>query len=86
MNEKKDVFNRRFAKHLRLSREIGKHLLKIGKNETSVVIEHKIDVENDTAKLHTSITLLPIRRLYKDGDKIISDEDLLYEMLESDLL
>jgi hypothetical protein len=82
----KETFNRRFNKHLRLSREIGKHLLKAGKNETSVLIEHKVVVIGEVAKMQTTITLLPIRRLYKEGDRILDDDALTMEMLESDLL
>ena len=85
MNDVKEEFNRNFKAHLHNSREIAKHLLKIGKNETSVLISHKVNIINSVISLETELTLLPVRRIYKMGDKLIEDDDLTFEMLEADL-
>jgi hypothetical protein len=69
-----------------MSREIAKHFCKIGKSETSCLIEHTVEIIESKAKLKTLITLLPVRRLYKEGDALVDDEYLTYEMLEDDLL
>ena len=81
----KEEFNKTFESHLHNSREIAKHLLKIGKNETSVLISHKVTIVNSIISLETELTLLPVRRIYKMGDKLIEDDDLTFEMLEADL-
>jgi len=78
-------FNERFINHLRQSREIAKHLLKIGKNETSALISHKVVIKDNKVTLETEIDLLPIRRIYKQGSKLVEDNDLTFEMLEADL-
>ena len=78
-------FNEVFMHHLHKSREIAKHLIGIGKNESSVLISHKVKIVDGITRLETELTLLPIRRVYKLGDKLIDDDDLTYEMLESDL-
>ena len=81
----KDRFNKTFELHLHNAHEVAKHLLKIGKNETSVLISHKVKIVDTVMSLETEITLLPIRRVYKLGDKLIDDDDLTFEMLEGDL-
>jgi len=86
LTTEKPIFKKRLEEHLSISREIAKHLCKIGKSETSCLIEHKVEIIESKAVLKTNVTLLPIRRLYKDGNVLIDDEYLTYEMLESDLL
>jgi len=85
VEEVHEGFNKRFKAHLHKSRDVAKHLLKIGKNETSAIISHKVNLINDDVVLKTEITLLPIRRIYKQGDKLVDNDDLTFEMLESDL-
>ena len=76
-------FQNVLKRHLAISRDIGKHYMKIGKKETSVIITQKVEIENEgNANLKTTITLLPVRRMYNDGTKIVDDEYLLYEMSE----
>lgn len=82
----KEIFTEHFTKHLHKTREIGKHLLKIGKNDTSVIIGHEIIVDDSVVKIRSTITLLPVRRIYKQGDRLLEDDALTHEMLESDLL
>lgn len=86
MTTEKKIFQKRLDDHLKMSREIAKHFCKIGKSETSCLIEHTVEIIESKAKLKTLITLLPVRRLYKEGDALVDDEYLTYEMLEDDLL
>lgn len=69
-------------KHLTISRDIGKHFMKTGKSETSVLIEHYADIEDGITTLKTRVSLLPVRRMYMHGSKIVDDEYLTYEMEE----
>ena len=85
MSEVKTHFNNAFKTHLRTSHEIAKHLVKLGKNETSVLIAHKVKIVDSVVSIETELTLLPVRRVYKLGNRLIDDDDLTYEMLESDL-
>ena len=76
-------FQKVLQRHLNISRGIAKHYMKIGKKETSIIISQKVEIENDgNAKLKTTIDLLPIRRMYNDGTKIVDDAYLLHEMEE----
>ena len=84
-NDVKEEFNRIFKLHLHNAHEVAKHLLKIGKNETSVIISHKVKIVDGAMSLETELTLLPIRRVYKVGDKLIDDDDLTFEMFEGEL-
>lgn len=73
------------VKHLRQSRFYGKHILKVTNEYGSVIIKHSIHVETKINKSDTMITelnFLPIVRLYKKGNKIINDENLINEDLE----
>ena len=83
MNYYTKRFNDAVKRHLHISREISKHFLKIGKKETSTIISQKVIISDDEdAHLHTTIQLLPIRRMYHDGSEIVGEENLLYEMVE----
>lgn len=83
MNHYNERFQSGIERHLRLSRIISKHFMKIGKKETSTIISHKVVIDDDgDAHLKTTIDLLPIRRMYNDGTKVITDEYLMYEMEE----
>lgn len=76
-------FKAAFHRHLRISRDIGKHFMKVGKKETSVIISHKVEItDGSDAHLITTINLLPVRRMYNDGDEIVCDGYLLHEMQE----
>lgn len=74
-------------KHLRKSRELGKHILKVSPETGSAIISHKFIVTSfvdDRIELKTEIDFLPIIRLYKSGqNKIVDDEDLLNEDIEN---
>lgn len=83
MNMYTKRFQKALERHLRISRDIGKHFMKIGKGETSVIISHKVDImDDDNAHLKTSIELLPVRRMYREGTTVVSDDYLMYEMVE----
>jgi len=69
-------------KHLAVARDASKHFMKIGKKETSTFIKHQVIIIDEEVKLKSTITLLPIRRMYNYGDKIVDDEYLTYEMEE----
>ena len=64
------------------SNNLAKRMLKAGKDETSAIIEYTARLKGDEVNFETLITLLPVRRLYKSGSKIIDDDDLLYEKME----
>lgn len=81
MNDKEDL-NRLLAEHIKISRVVSKHFLKIGKKETSTIIKHWVDIVDGDAKLKSSVTLLPIRRMYTYGSVLVDDEYLTYEMEE----
>lgn len=59
---------------------IAKRLLFAGKEETSAIISYEVKLIGDETTFETTITLLPVRRIYKSGAKIVDDEQLLYEM------
>ena len=82
IEETEDKFTVLFNKHLGKSYDLAKSLLKTGKNETSVLIEHRIKILNGKSALITDLTILPIRRIYKEGNKIIDDEYLTHEIVE----
>lgn len=83
MNRYTKRFQRALERHLKISRGIGKHFMKIGKGETSVIISHKVEIIDDgDAHLKTAIELLPIRRMYRNGTEVINDDYLMYEMVE----
>lgn len=80
---KRERFHDAIKRHLRISRIIGKHYLKIGKRETSVIISQKAEIKDDgDAHLTTTVELLPIRRMYHEGTVIIDDAYLTHEMEE----
>lgn len=68
-------------KHQIKSNKIAARLLKIGMLETSATIEYKLKLIGDEMVFESTITLLPIRRIYKSGAKIIDDDTLMLEML-----
>lgn len=68
--------------HIRISRDVSKHFLKIGKKETSTIIKHWVDIVDGHPTMKTSITLLPIRRMYTYGSVLVDDSYLTYEMEE----
>ena len=82
IDETKDKFTILFNKHLIKSYNLAKSMLKSGKNETSVIIKHQIKIINDKSELITELTLLPVRRIYKEGDKLIDDDYLTHEIIE----
>ena len=72
-------------KHLRKSRELGKHILKITPQVGSSVIKHKFIVKScvtDRVEMISEITFLPLIRLYKK-DKIVDDENIMNEDVEN---
>lgn len=69
-------------KHQQRSNDIATRLLTVGKDETSAIIEYAVKMQGDETTFETTITLLPVRRIYKTGSKIVNDDQLLYEMLE----
>lgn len=80
---KRERFHEAINRHLRISRIIGKHYLKIGKPETSVIISQKAEIiDNGDAHLKTTVELLPIRRMYREGTVIVDDAYLTHEMEE----
>lgn len=72
--------------HLRKSRDLGKHILKISNEYGSALIEHKFilkTVVGTKVEMVTEIEFLPIIRLYKpDKSKIVDDENLINEDIE----
>lgn len=79
-------FSKRFQialeRHLKISRDVGKHFMKIGKGETSVIISQEVEMIDDgDAHLKTTIQLLPLRRMHNNIE-IIDDDYLLFEMPE----
>lgn len=78
----KDDMQKLLIEHLRISRDVSKHFLKIGKKQTSTFMEHTVEIIDGEATLKTIVTLLPIRRMYNYGTEIIDDEYLTYEMEE----
>lgn len=73
--------------HLRKSRNISKHILKVNNEYGSALIEHKIVLKthvDDRIDMVTEISFLPFLRLYKTGkNKIVDDENLLNEDIEN---
>ena len=82
IEETEDKFTVLFNKHLDKSYDLAKSLLKMGKNETSVIIEHQIRMINGKSELITNLTVFPIRRVYKEGSKIVDDDYLTHEIVE----
>lgn len=78
----KDEMAELLREHLKISRDISKHFLKIGKKETSTLIEHYADIVDGKATLKTRISLLPVRRMYTYGTVLVNNEYLTYEMEE----
>lgn len=78
----KEEMHALLKRHIIISRNISKHFLKIGKSETSTIIEHTVDIVDGEATMKTRITLLPIRRMYGAGTELIDDDELTYEMEE----
>ena len=74
------------VKHLRKSRSLAKHILKVSNSYGSALIEHKFVIKTPLSKevdMITEIEFLPLIRLYKKGeDKIIDDENLINEDIE----
>jgi len=73
------------VKHLRKSRDLSKHILKITPGVGSSVIKHKFIVTScvsDRVEMISEITFLPLIRLYKT-DKIVDDENIMNEDVEN---
>lgn len=72
--------------HLRKSRSLAKHILKVTNSYGSALIEHKFVIKtpiSEKTDMITEIEFLPLIRLYKKGeDKIVSDENLINEDIE----
>ena len=72
--------------HLRKSRELAKHILKVTNSYGSALIEHKFIIKTKLSPgidMITEIEFLPLIRLYKEGeDKIVNDENLINEDIE----
>ena len=81
MNGKAE-FNTLLNQHIEITRSAAKHFLKIGKRETSALIKHKLVVIDGQSKLKSTVMLLPIRRMYHEGEKLIDDDYITYEMAE----
>ena len=81
MNDKKE-FNDLLKEHIRISRDVSKHFLKVGKKETSTVTEHKVIIIDGGVRLKTEIFLLPQRRMYTHGGEKQSNPHQIYEMAE----
>lgn len=75
------------VKHLRKSRALGKHILKVAPDTGSALISHKFKLTtfvSDRLEMITEIDFLPVIRLYKTGqNKIVDNEDLLNEDIEN---
>ena len=82
IEETEDKFTVLFNKHLDKSYELAKSMLKMGKNETSAIIKHRLTHKPGKSELITDLTVLPIRRVYKEGNKIVDDEYLFHEIVE----
>lgn len=69
--------------HLRKSRDIGKHILKIVPEAGSAIIEHKIILITQISEkevIKSTISLLPIVRIYKkNGMLVINDVNIATE-------
>ena len=74
--------------HLRKSRDIGKHILKVVPDIGSAMIEHKFVLKtcvSDRVEMKSEISFLPEIRMYKSmGSKIVDDESLLKEDIEKE--
>lgn len=74
------------VRHLRKSRDLGKHILTVSNGYGSALIEHKFKLTtlvSDRIEMITEITFMPNIRLYKStGSKIVDDESLLNEDIE----
>lgn len=81
MNGRED-FNILLKEHIRISRIVSKHFLKIGKKETSTYIEHDVVILDGSAQLKTVVHLLPHRRIYTNGGEKFSNPHQVYEMEE----
>lgn len=81
MNCRED-FNRLLKEHIRISRIVSKHFLKVGKKETSTYIEHDVIIVDGVSKLKTVVHLLPHRRMYTNGGEKFSNPHQVYEMEE----
>lgn len=75
------------VRHLRKSRDISKHILKVSNAYGSALISHKYVLTtfvDDRIEMKTEIDFLPVIRLYKkDQNKIVDNEDLLNEDIEN---
>lgn len=79
----RERFQKAMERHLHISREVSKHFLKMGKRETSTIISQEVVLQDGgNAHLHTTIQLLPIRRMYTHGTELIEDDYLSFEMKE----
>ena len=78
--------HRIIVKHLRKSRELGQHVLKVSNEYGSALISHRFEIRTEIAQgivIYSKVNFLPEIRLYKKGQKkIISDENLLNEDIE----
>lgn len=74
--------------HLRKSRDIGKHILKVVPETGSAIIEHKFIIKtflSERINMESEITFLPNVRMYKKpGVTIVDDESLLKEDVEKE--
>ena len=74
------------VQHLRKSRDISKHILKVVPGTGSAIICHKFIIKTVVSErivIESEIKFLPLIRMYKAGeDKIVDNEDLLNEDVE----
>ena len=74
-------------KHLRKSRELGKHILTVVPETGSAIISHKVVIKtvvSERINVESEIKFLPLIRLYKTGrSKIVDNENLLNEDVEN---
>ena len=73
-------------KHLRKSRELSKHILKVNNECGSALISHSFEIRTEIEPgivMYSKIDFIPLIRLYKTGQsKIVNDENLLNEDIE----
>ncbi len=74
-------------KHLRKTRELGKHILKVNNEYGSALISHGFEIRSEIDPgivMYSKVDFIPLIRMYKTGkDKIVDDENLLNEDIEN---
>lgn len=78
----KKEFNDLLDNHIRISRMVSKHFLKIGKKESSTITSHEVIIIDGESRLKTVIKLFPKRRMYTHGSEKYSNPHEYYEMKE----